>query len=136
VNHLFGGVGTGEFLDVRTFGFREPMGQPEDLGQGVGFLLDRCIGCLVLLPNGDNHEGEQHSVDHTQCRVDEACNVVVLLASVSWHEALHQLQPAKGEEANTADHDGVEVLLGGSVGHEFPSLDSSVEKYGNSSACG
>src|SRR5918993_4807039 len=48
VDHLFG-VGTGEFLDVRTFWLRKPMTQPEDLGQGVGLLLDRLIGRPVLL---------------------------------------------------------------------------------------
>src|SRR5918998_3122407 len=43
VAHLLG-VGAGEFLEVRTFWLRKPMGQPEDLGQGVGLLLDRLAG--------------------------------------------------------------------------------------------
>jgi hypothetical protein len=43
VNYLLG-VGSAQFLDVRTFWFREPIAQPGDLGQGVGFLLD----CYVL----------------------------------------------------------------------------------------
>jgi hypothetical protein len=88
-HHL--GVGTAQFLDVRTFCFREPISESEDLSHRVSLLLDRCIGCLVLFPNGDNHEGEQHGVDHAQRCVDEASDVVVLLARVSWHEALHHL---------------------------------------------
>ena len=55
------------------------MGQPEDLGYRIGLLLNRFIGCLVFLPHGDNHEGKQHGVDHTQSYVDEACHVVVKL---------------------------------------------------------
>src|SRR5215212_409911 len=98
------GVGSSEFLDVRTFGLREPMGQPEDLGYRVGLLLDRCAGRLVFSPHGDDHEREQHGVDHTQGRVDEACNVVVGLAGGGGYEALHQLQPTKREEASTTDH--------------------------------
>jgi imidazoleglycerol phosphate synthase glutamine amidotransferase subunit HisH len=104
VDHLLS-VRSAQLLDVRTFWFREPMAQPEDLSHRVCLLLDRCIGCLVLLPNGDNHECEQHGVDHAQGRVDEASDVVVFLARVGWNEALHQLQPAKGEEAYTADHE-------------------------------
>ena len=33
------GVGADELLEVGTFGLGEAMGQPEDLGRGVGFLL-------------------------------------------------------------------------------------------------
>jgi len=103
VDHLFG-VGTGEFLQMATFGFRKPIGQPVDLGQSVGFLLDRFACGLILLPNGDNHERQQHSVDHTQSRVDETCNVVVLLSGGGWNEALHQLEPGERDEANRPDH--------------------------------
>ena len=103
VDHL-PGVGSGEFLDVGTFGLREPMGQPEDLGQGVGLLLNRLACGLVFLPHGDNYEREQHGVDHAQGRVDEACNVVVGLARGGGYEALHQLEPTKREEASPTDH--------------------------------
>jgi hypothetical protein len=81
------------------------MGQPEDLGYGIGFLLDRFAGCPVFLPHGDNHERQQNGVDHAQRRVDEACNVVVGLARGSGNEALHQLQPGECYEAYTADHE-------------------------------
>ena len=80
------------------------MAQPGDLGQGVGFLLDRFAGCLLFLPHGDNHERQQHGVDHAQCCVDEACNVVVGLARGSGNEALHQLQPGECYEASPTDH--------------------------------
>src|SRR5829696_8144206 len=101
----FVGVGTGEFLDVGAFWLREPIAQPEDLSHGVCLLLYRVIGRLEALPNSDNHQRNQNGVDHTQRRVDEACHVVVLLARLSWHEALHQEEPAKGEEAYPADHE-------------------------------
>ena len=64
VDHLLG-VGSAQFLDVRTFWLREPIAQPEDLGQGVGLLLDYYVGRIVFLPNGDDNEGEQHGVDHS-----------------------------------------------------------------------
>src|SRR5829696_6789735 len=101
--HLLG-VGTSEFLDVRPFWLREPIAQPEDLGHGVCLLLDRFVGCVVFLPNGDDHERQQHGVDHTQGRVDETCNVVVGLARGSGYEALHHLKPGEREEASPTYH--------------------------------
>ena len=71
------GVGSAQFLDVATFWLRKPIGQPVDLGCGVGFLLDRLACCLILLPHGDNHERQQHGVDHAKGCVDEASDVVV-----------------------------------------------------------
>jgi hypothetical protein len=44
----------------------------------------------VLLPHGDDHEGQEH--------------VVVRPARVGRHEALHQLQPGEREEADPSDH--------------------------------
>jgi hypothetical protein len=88
VDHLFC-VGSAELLELSPFGFREPMSEPEDLRHGVGLLLDRVFSRIVFLPNGDDNEGEQHGVDHTQGRVDEAGDVVVLPARVGGNEALH-----------------------------------------------
>jgi hypothetical protein len=98
------GVGISEFLDVRTFWLREAIAQPEDLGQGVGLLLDRLAGRVVFLPNGDNYERNEHGVDHTKGRVDEACNVVVSLARGGGYEALHHLETGEREEASPTDH--------------------------------
>src|SRR5215217_637863 len=103
VGHLLG-VRSAQFLDVRTFWLREPMAQPEDLGHGVSLLLDRFVGRVVLPPHGDDHERQQHSVDHAKGRVDEACNVVVWLAGGGGYEAHHQLQPGEREEAGPTDH--------------------------------
>src|SRR5215208_4472123 len=103
VDHLLG-VGSGEFLDVRTFWLREAIAQPEDLGQGVGLLLDRYTGRIVFLPHGDNYERNEHGVDHAQGRVDEACNVVVSLARGGGYEALHHLETGEREEASPTDH--------------------------------
>jgi len=69
------------------------MAKQEDLGHRVGLLLDRLGGGLVFLPHGDDHERKEHSVDHTQSRVDEACNVIVPLAQVGGNEAMDQLEP-------------------------------------------
>ena len=88
MDHLLG-VRSGEFLDVRTFWFGEPMGQPGDLGRGVGLLLDRRVGGLEFLPHGDDHQSQDHGVDHAQGRVDEASDVVVLPARSGGYEALH-----------------------------------------------
>ena len=103
VDHLLG-VGSAKFLDVENLGLGEPMGQPGDLGGGVGLLLDRRVGGLVLLPNGDDHERQEHGVDHAQGGVDEAGHVVVLLARGGWHEAMYQLEPYERGEANSTDH--------------------------------
>src|SRR5215208_3646394 len=103
VAHLLG-VGTGEFLDVGSFWLREPIAQPEDLGQGVCLLLDRLAGRVVFLPHGDDHERKQHGVDHAQGRVDEACNVVVSLARGGRYKALHHLKPGEREEASPIDY--------------------------------
>jgi hypothetical protein len=92
-------------LDVRTFWLGEPMGQPGDLGRGVGFLLDRVVGRIEFLPHGDDNEGEQHGVDHAQGGVDEACYVVVGLSRGGGNESLHQLQPRDRGEANRSDYE-------------------------------
>jgi hypothetical protein len=91
-------------LDVRTFGFRKPIAQPEDLGQGVGLLLDRLAGRLVFLPHGDNYERNEHGVDHAKGRVDEAGHVVVGLARGGGYEALHHLKTGERNEASPTDH--------------------------------
>jgi hypothetical protein len=51
-------IGADEFLDVGAFWLRKSMGQPGDLGQGVGFLLDRLAGRPVFFPHGDDHKGQ------------------------------------------------------------------------------
>jgi hypothetical protein len=103
VDHLLG-VGSAQLLDVRTFWLREPMCQPGDLGRGVGLLLDRRVGGLEFLPNGDHHESQDHGVDHAQGSVDEASDVVVLLARGGGNETIDQLEPYERGEANSTDH--------------------------------
>jgi hypothetical protein len=103
VDHLVG-IRSGESLDVRTFGLREAMGQPEDLGHGVGLLLDRYTGRVVFLPHGDNYERNEHSVDHAKGRVDEAGHVIVSLAQGGGNEALHHLETGERDEASPTDH--------------------------------
>jgi hypothetical protein len=103
VDHLVG-VGSGEFLDVRTFWLRKPVGQPEDLGYRVGLLLDRYAGRVVFLPHGDNYERNEHGVDHAKGRVDKACNVVVGLARGGGYEALHHLETGERDEASPTAH--------------------------------
>ena len=98
MDHLLG-VGSGELLEVGALGFGQLIAKPEDLGHRVGLLLDRLGGSLVFLPHGDDHEREEHGVDHAQSRVDEAGHVVVSLARDGWHEALDQLEPYERGEA-------------------------------------
>ena len=92
-------------MDARTFWLGEAIAQPGDLGQGVGLLLDRFAGRVVFLPHGDNHERNEHGVDHAQGRVDEACNVVVSLARGGGNEALHHLETGERDEASPTDHE-------------------------------
>jgi hypothetical protein len=104
VDHLLG-VGSGEFLDERTFWLREAIAQPEDLRYRVGLLLDRYTGRIVFLPHGDNYERNEHGIDHAKGRVDEAGNVIVSLARGGGYEALHQLEPGERHEASPTDHE-------------------------------
>src|SRR5215203_4746596 len=102
VDHLFG-ISFGELLDVGALWFGQLIAQPEDLGSRVGLLFHRLARGLVLFPHGDHHEREEHSVDHAQGRIDEACNVVVLLARSGWHEAMHQFEPHERDQAYCPD---------------------------------
>ena len=102
MDHLFG-VGSDELLHVGAPGLRKPVGQPVDVGRRVGLLLDRFAGRPVLLPHGDHDERKQHGVDHAQSRVDEARNVVVLLARGGGHQAMHELEAREGQEADPPD---------------------------------
>ena len=103
VDHILG-IRSGEFLDVRTFWLGKPIAQPVDLRQGVGFLLDRYTGRIVLLPHGDNYERNEHGVDHAKGRVDEASDVVVSLALGGGNEALHHLETGERHEASPTYH--------------------------------
>src|SRR3712207_7268818 len=51
-----------------------------------------------------DHERQQHGVDDTQDGVDEAGNVVVLLADRRGHQALDQHQPDDRGEASPTNH--------------------------------
>ena len=68
-------------------------GEEVDSGQLVCLTLHVGLGRLVVLPHGDEHERKQHSVGHSQDRVDEASDVVVLLSEARGHQALHHYQP-------------------------------------------
>src|SRR3712207_1432762 len=87
--------------DLLRFG--EPMGEPEDLGQRVGLTLHRDPRSAELLPHGDDHERQEHSVDDAQGGIDEAGDVVVLPADGHGHQALHHRQPDDRGEASPAD---------------------------------
>ena len=87
-----------------TLGLGQLVAQQEYLRGRVGLLLDRLAGGLVLLPHGDDHERQEHGVDHAKGGVDEAGNVVVPLARLGGHEPMHQLEPHEREEANPTDH--------------------------------
>jgi hypothetical protein len=92
------GVGAGQLLDVSTLGFGQPMGEPGDLGQLGGFLVDRVSGLREALPHRDDHEAQHHGVDG-------ACNIVVLLTPRRWHQALHQHQPRNRNQHGQTDHE-------------------------------
>ena len=79
------------------------MGDPGDLGHLTGFVVRRDLGCLPLLPHGNEYEPQQHGVGYAQDCVDEAGDVVVLLAHPDRYHALHQDQPADGEQHGQAD---------------------------------
>ena len=111
MDHLLG-VGSDELLEVGAPLLRKLVGQPVDVGCRVGLPLDRLAGQLVLFPHGDHHERDKHGVDHAECRVDEACNVVVSLARAGGHQAMHQLKACEREEADPSDdQDAIEYRV-------------------------
>ena len=84
-----------EYLSENTNGWDTQRAHMLNEWEGEGLELDghklEYVEHTGLRGGGDN-EGEQHGVDHTKRRVDEACNVVVGLARGGGNEALHQLQ--------------------------------------------
>ena len=56
------------------------MGEPEDPCKLVSFIRSDVLGRVPLFPDGDKHEPQQNGVGDAKDCVDEACNVVVLLA--------------------------------------------------------
>jgi hypothetical protein len=48
---------------------------------------------LILLPYSDDQECQQHRVHDAHDSVEEAGDVIVLLALFGGHKALHHLQP-------------------------------------------
>jgi hypothetical protein len=57
-----------------------------------------------LLPYSDDQECQQHRVHDAYDSVEEASDVIVLLALFGGHKALHQLQPGDCGEANPDNH--------------------------------
>jgi hypothetical protein len=60
------------------------------------------------LPVGDDHEPQKHGVGHPQDRVDEASDVVVLLAPLDRDQALDQDQSADRERDEQQDQQQAE----------------------------
>ena len=73
---------------------REAMGKPGDLGYRVCLTLYRFVSLLILLPYSDDQECQQHGVHDPYDGVEEASDVVVLLALFGRDQALDQLQPS------------------------------------------
>src|SRR5215213_9732757 len=77
----------------RPSGWGRAWGEPEDPCKLVSFIRSDVLGRVPLFPDSDKHEPQQHGVGDAQDCVDEACNVVVLLAALGRDQALHQHQP-------------------------------------------
>jgi hypothetical protein len=105
MDHLLG-VGFGEVLDVGALGLWKLVAKQENLGRSVGLLLYGLRSGLILLPDGDDHEGKKHGVDDAQGRVDEASDFIVALARRGGHEPMDQLKARERDEANPTDDQG------------------------------
>src|SRR5215212_3980987 len=92
VDHLLG-VGTSVFLELVALSSWEPMGEPGDVGYRVCLALYRFESPLILFPYSDDQECQQHGVHDPYDSVEEASDVVVLLALLGGDHALYQLQP-------------------------------------------
>ena len=82
------------FLELVALRFRKRMGNPGDVGYCVCLALYRFVSTPILLPNSDDQECQQYGVHDAYDSVEEAGDVVVLLALFGGHKALHQLQPS------------------------------------------
>jgi hypothetical protein len=117
--HLHPRVVASQLLDVASFRLGQAVGEPEDGVQLVCFLGRRVVGRLPVLPDGDDHEPEQHGVGHSQDRVDEAGHVVVLQAPLDGHQALDQDQSADRSRDEQQDQEQAE----NDFDRNAPSLD-------------
>jgi hypothetical protein len=80
------------------------MSEEEDLGQRVCLGFHHDAGTPEFFPGCDDHERQQDGVDDTNDGVDEACNVVLLLADRDGHQALDQSQPEDRGQASSTNH--------------------------------
>ena len=92
-----------EVLEVGALGLGQLGGEVVGSGQFVRLTLHVGLGRLVVLPHGDDHEGEQHGVGEAQDGVDEAGDVVLPLSTVWGHKALHHQQPRDRHEHGQED---------------------------------
>src|SRR6478752_4194743 len=56
---------------------RQAVGDLVKIGERLGFVAHRRLGVPVILPNGDNHEGEQHRIEDPDHREFEAGDFIV-----------------------------------------------------------
>ena len=61
-------------LCLRVVGKR--LGVAVQVGQLVRFLVDAGLGLVILLPDNDGHETEQHGVQHADHDMDAAGDFV------------------------------------------------------------
>nr|WP_308191891.1 hypothetical protein [Kitasatospora humi] len=115
------GVGEGLLLQLRAERRGQFPGDPVDVGQRVGLLEGGPAGRVVVVPDGDHHEGEQHGVEHADGGEDEPRHVVVGLPDVVRDPALQQLE-GDGQQGQHDDGDadvgithGVSLLRQGSA---------------------
>src|SRR5829696_10274214 len=99
VDHLLG-VGAGVFLELEALSFWEPMREPGDVGYRVCLALYRFESPLILLPNSDDQECQQHGVHHPYDGVEKACNVVMLLALFGGTRRCTNSSPATAARQN------------------------------------
>src|SRR5215211_2056343 len=86
---------------------------PEELCHLACLVVHGRFGRIPLFPHGNNHETQQHRVGDAQNGVNEAGNVVVPLAHLDGHQALHQEEPAnRNQNEQTYQQDAGEYVNG------------------------
>lgn len=123
VDH-FGGVITGQLLNVAAFGLRQCLGDAEHIDQGIGFLFGIALGGTKAGPDVRKHEGNQHRVGSANHANVGGGDIVMSAARTGPPDPLQQVkkQHAAGD-ASDDDHSIGEISL-----HSPDPMGRSVER--------
>src|SRR6266478_7775495 len=88
----------GQALDGGAFRHRQAARYPVDVGELVGLAVGRVARGVEVFPHDDDHERQEHGVQHADGRENEPRYVVVLLPVRVWPVHLDEMNARAGYE--------------------------------------